>query len=71
MVKMDFEEMFLDQPPITIEQIQGMLTSPRRRVLTEEWQALNEPKDADKDCVKVGDVHETMNQNKCFDCRDL
>jgi hypothetical protein len=41
--------MFLDQPPFTIELIQGMLTSPRRRQITEEWEALKEPKEADKD----------------------
>lgn len=49
MVKIDLEEMFLGQLPFTVEQIQGMLVSPRRRQLKEEWQALNEPKGAGKD----------------------
>jgi hypothetical protein len=40
----DLEEMLLGQPVIAVEQIQGMLTPPRRRMLTSEWKALNEPK---------------------------
>jgi hypothetical protein len=48
-VKMDLEDMFMGQPQITVDKIQGMLTSPRRRVLTLRWQGINEPKDAGGD----------------------
>lgn len=44
MAEIDLEEMLLRQPEITVEQIQAMLTSPRRRVLTPEWTALTEPR---------------------------
>jgi len=49
MVKIDLEDRLVAQPPFMVERIMGMLASPRRRQLTAEWQALNEPKDAGKD----------------------
>ncbi len=44
MVKIDLGNLIGGQAKITPEKIQAMLTSPRRRVLTSDWEALNEPR---------------------------
>jgi hypothetical protein len=45
----NIESMFLAQPLITVEQIQGMLISPRRRVLSSQWEGLSQPKEGGSD----------------------